>query len=50
MDKDTTKGMLHSPAESPICYMRSMIMDKSISPSLMANLEQQRDKEPNAFP
>ena len=30
--------------------MGFMIVDKSISPRSMANLQQQRDKEHNAFP
>ena len=50
MDKETTKGILHSPAESPICYMGFTVAEKSISRRSVANLEQQRDKEKNAFP
>lgn len=35
--------------ESPICYMEFMIAEKVSPLCLVANVEQQRDKEPNAF-
>lgn len=47
MDKDTTKGTLPSVVE--FLVTRFTIADKSISPRMMANLEQQRDKKLNEF-
>ena len=49
MDKETTKGILRYPVESPMFYMGFTIAGKSISPSFVANIEEHIYKEQNAF-
>jgi len=50
MDKETTKGILHSPVEPLIFYTGFTIANKSISPRSITNIEQHRYKEHDAFP